>query len=267
MVYNEKEYYPDFSVKFNTISKSVQSRDVVLKIFDLMNRQQYKSFDDFVLKNGTFESFVRNHSLGLSSVNQSRVGNVSLRHFMGSLTEEDFKLILNSISMLTQAKKGFDESNIKVTRVNETETNAVSYNGQNYSTNVLTDNNIHQTLENMQSNNKEFQATDGSKNAENMFKKLSKDVMETLNFKHLYEVVTSELNEEEQKVFDAAIDYQEKTNEPIRVDLSKGYIIDSNNNIHKIVDVNGKSRVISGKDNISDTKSTAYQKVLTAPNS
>ena len=134
MIYNEKEYYPEFSVDLKTINKNVQSRQIVLKIFEMLNSKKFSSFEDFVQKNSTLEQFIRNNSLNSLSVNRNIVGSISLRHFMGSLTEEDYKMIMDSIMKLTKAKRDYDKDNIKVTRTNET--NAVSYNGAKYSANV-----------------------------------------------------------------------------------------------------------------------------------
>ena len=258
MVYIYKEY----KHIFDTPAKMEQESVVVHKIMDLLNKNKYDNIYEFINKNQTYQDFLKNNELE----------NV-VRHFGNTLSEADFKMIQNEMVKLTEKKKSFEKENIKTTKIDENEFN--SFKGEEktfFLDNSSSNMSIERQMEELQKTEEKFQTSDNKQNTENMMKELEENKKQSLNLQYIKDINADILNESEKEILLAAANYQLGMENPIRVDINKGVIVDEFDNIMKIEKRDGKFNIV-GEDNIqtNDIEKEAakepktFQKTL-APN-
>ncbi len=251
MVYNFKEYKP----VFDTPLKVEQELAVSRKIMDLLNKNRYNDLEDFISKNSSYQNFLNNNQME----------NV-VKHFGNSLNEADYVIILNNLRSLTKTKKEFEKENIKTTNFDDKEYNSFSGGDKTYFLdNSVSDKSIEEQMKDLQNSSDSFQTSDIRKNTENMFKSLEENTKEGLNLLYLSQINFDSLSLEEKELYSIAADYQNSLNEPIRIDLKRGIIVDGKDNIMKLKKENGEFSIIDDTDDekTSNTEEVSYQKVLT----
>lgn len=254
MVYNFKEY----ELSFQTPAKREQEKVVSTKIMDLLNKNKYDSLDEFISKNQSYQDFLKNNNLE----------NV-VKHFGNTLTEEDFKIILNILKELTTKKQDFEKNNIKTTNIDNKEYN--SYKGENktyFIDNSNSKKSIEGQMKDLQSTQQQFQTSDMKQNTENMFKELEENKKENLNLRTLNEIDYLNLNNDEKILYKIAMNYQQSIPGIIKIDLNKGIMVDEYENIKKIDKENGEYVIKSNENGIQKEENTedytkSYQKQLT----
>ena len=228
MVYNFKEY----KAIFDTPMKRSQELAISTKIMDLLNKNKYESLEEFIGKNPNYQIFLQNNNME----------NV-VKHFGNTLIEEE---------------------NIKTTNIDDKEYSRFKGEDRPYFIDNSDKNkSVEEQMKNMQGESESFQTSDIRKNTENMFKELeSRD--DGFNLRYLSEINRDTLNNEEKELYGIALLYQQDKNEPIRVDLNKGIIVDKDNNISKIQKENEEFSII-GDENTKENENVqekAYQKQI-----
>ena len=228
MVYNFKEY----KAIFDTPMKRSQELAISTKIMDLLNKNKYESLEEFIGKNPNYQIFLQNNNME----------NV-VKHFGNTLIEEE---------------------NIKTTNIDDKEYSRFKGEDRPYFIDNSDKNkSVEEQMKNMQGESESFQTSDIRKNIENMFKELeSRD--DGFNLRYLSEINRDTLNNEEKELYGIALLYQQDKNEPIRVDLNKGIIVDKDNNISKIQKENEEFSII-GDENTKENENVqekAYQKQM-----
>lgn len=249
MVYNFKEY----KAIFDTPMKRSQELAISTKIMDLLNKNKYESLEEFIGKNPNYQIFLQNNNME----------NV-VKHFGNTLIEEDYTRILENLRVLTKTKQDFEEENIKTTNIDDKEYSRFKGEDRPYFIDNSDKNkSVEEQMKNMQGESESFQTSDIRKNTENMFKELeSRD--DGFNLRYLSEINRDTLNNEEKELYGIALLYQQDKNEPIRVDLNKGIIVDKDNNISKIQKENEEFSII-GDENTKENENVqekAYQKQM-----
>ena len=97
-----------------------------------------------------------------------------------------------------------------------------------------------------------------------------KNKKETLNLYYLNQINYSTLNFDEQQMYKIALNRQNELGQLIRIDITRGLIVDQNNNISKIVKVNNQYSLISDHNNqepveIEQQNEKSHQKQLIKP--
>lgn len=258
MVYIFKEY----DHFFDTPAKMQQETAVVNKIMDLLNKNKYDSIEEFIDKNQTYQDFLKKNELE----------NV-MKHFGNTLNEEDYKNILNEMIKLTEKKRNFEKENIKTTNIDDKTYN--SFEGKDKTTHIDNSSSnisIEQEMKDLQTTEEKFQTSNMEENTEAMFNTLAEEKKETLNLRFLNEINMESLNDEELGLYNAAIDFQLSETDPIRVDLERGLIVNSKEEILKIEKKDEEFNVLDENNEIvNNEKETnlekTYQKTLTpSPN-
>lgn len=243
MVYNFKEYKPIF----DTPMKRQQELAIARKIMDLLNKNKYGDLEEFITKNGNYQDFLKKNRM-----------QIVINHFGNTLKEEDYVQILENLRVLTKTKKEFEKENIETTNIGDKQINTFKGADKTYFIdNSKSDKTIEDQMKDLQPTEQDFQTTDQKKNTENMFKELERK-KEGLNLNYLYEINYQLLTNEEKLLFQVANDYQQSIDGIIRVDLTKGIMVDEQDNIMKIEKNNGKFYII--KDEKSAKKEKAQEK-------
>lgn len=254
MVYNYKQHYEHV---FDTPAKKQQEMCIVNKIIELLNNNKYDSIKEFVAKTQTYQDFLK----------MNEMENV-VKHFGNTLSEEDFKLIQNQMIKITEKMNTTDKKNVKTTIIDGQE--FVSFDGENkdyFFDNSHSNITIERQMDELQKTQSDFQTTDTTKNTENIMEMLEKEKKETLNLSYIHEIDVSKLNEKQKEIFDVVVNYQLDNPKPIRVDLDRGLIVDSENTINKVDKINGEYYIRS--ENEEKTRSEekkeekTFQKSLT----
>ena len=254
MTYTYKEY----NHIFDTPAKKEQEKVIVFKIMELLNKNKYDNIQEFIDKNQTYQNFLKNNSLD----------NV-VKHFGNTLSEEDFINIQNQLLNLSEKKKSFEKENIKTTNIKDKQ--YVSFAGTDknyYLDNSHSDMSIERQMQELQKQQNGFQTSDSHQNTENMFKELENTKKEKFNLKYINEININNLNESEKEFFQVMLDYQLSVNDLIKVDIEKQIIVDSNNNIMRVLKENGEFRILGDNEkNIDSNSEKTYQKTMTiSPN-
>ena len=257
MIYNYKK---DYKHIFDTPTKMEQESVIVNKIIDLLNKNKYDNIYDFISKNHTYQNFLKNNNLV-----------TVVKHFGNTLTEEDFIKIQNELVKITELKKSTNKDDIKKTTIDNKE--FISYKGENkniYLDNSYSSLSIDREIDELQKNQSKFQTTDSKKNTQNIMEELEREKKETLNFKYLHEFNVDNLSKDKKEMFYAILNYQLDNPTPIRVDLERGIIIDSQDNIMNITNKDGVYSIINetnnDKTNDNLIKEKSFQKTLTPSN-
>ena len=183
---------------------------------------------------------------------------------LNTLTEEDYTRILENLRVLTKTKQDFEDENIKTTNIDDKEYNSFKGEEKSYFIdNSDKNNSVKEQMKNMQEESKSFTTGDIRKNTENMFKELeSRD--DGFNLRYLSEINYNNLNNEEKELYGIALMYQQDKNEPIRIDLNKGIIIDKANNISRIQKENGEFSIRNDEDpkENENVQERTYQKQM-----
>lgn len=251
MVYNSKKYKP----VFNTPMKRQQELAIATKIMSLLNKNKYDNLNEFIAKNNNYQNFLQNNEME----------NV-VKHFGNTLTQDDFKIILENLKNLAKAKQDFEKDNIKTTNIGDKEFN--SFEGDNktyFIDNSNSNKTIEEQMKDLQTTQNNFQTSSIKQNTENMFKELENNKKESLNLRYLNEIDASKLNFEEYELYQIAINYQLEKGEPIRIDLQRGILVDIKDNITKINKKNGEFSIISDTDSTqkaNNVEEKSYQKQL-----
>ena len=251
MIYNFKEY----KHIFDTPMKRQQELVVARKIMDLLNKNKYDDLEKFIEKNNNYQDFLKKNNM-----------TVVVKHFGNTLKEEDYIKILENLRILTKTKLDFDKEKIKTTNIDEKQFNSFKGKDKTYFTdNSRTDIPIEQQMEHLQTTSDDFETSDKLQNTENMFKELETK-KDGLNLHYLYEINFESLSNEEKILYQLATKYQQNIKGIIKIDLSKGIIVDEENNISKI-EKNDEAYFINNDDvdnlNNNITKNKPYQKTLT----
>lgn len=252
MIYNFKEY----KLIFDTPTKREQEMAIVNKIIDLLNKNKYDNLEEFIVKNNTYETFLKNNNLD----------NV-VKHFGNTLNDIDFKNILENLRKLTKDKQSFKIDTIKTTIIDDKEYNSFKGKDKTYFIdNSNTNKSIEEQMKELQHTEQTFQTPNAEINTENMFKEFEKTKKESLKLSYLSSIQTEDLNNIEYELFNVALNYQLNTNQIIRIDLQKGVIVDEQDNIMKIEKENGQYTIIKDENGIdkdvTPEKTTSYQKQL-----
>lgn len=244
----------------NTPTAKAQELLVVMEITNAINSGKYDDFNDFYKRNinsnnkNNYDSFKKNFNL-----------ETVIKHFGNTLNEEDFIHIIDRLRELTNSKSKIDTENIKTTKIGENEFNV--YKGADNETIVIKnqekDKPIEQQLKNLQHTEQEFQTTNEKQNTTEMMNSLNKNIKEETNLKFINDIDTSKLNEEEMKIYVAAIQYQKDKNIIIKVDINNRIIKDPEDNILEISNENGFWYV--KEEEKTEQKENTYQKKLTMP--
>ena len=257
MIYNYKK---DYKHIFDTPAKMEQESVIVNKIIDLLNKKKYDNIYDFISKNHTYQNFLKNNNLV-----------TVVKHFGNTLSEEDFIKIQNELVKITELKKSTDKKEIKTTNIDDKE--FVTYNGIDknfYLDNSYSSLSIEREMEEMQKTQNEFQTIDTKKNTQNIMEELKNEKKQSLNFKYIHEFNIDNLSKEEKELFYTISNYQLNNPTPIRVDLERGLLIDSQDNIMYITNNDGIYSISNGdkkeQNNEINTHVKSFQKTLT-PNS
>lgn len=256
MIYNYKK---DYQHIFDTPARMEQESVIVNKIIDLLNKNKYDNIYDFISKNHTYQDFIKNNNLV-----------TVLKHFGNTLSEEDFIKIQNELVRITELKKSTDKEGLKTTNIDDKQ--FVTYEGKNknfYLDNSYSSLSIEREVEEMQKTQSDFQTTDTKKNTQNIMQELENEKKQTLNFKYLHEFNIDNLSKDQKKMFYAISNYQLDNPTPIKVDLERGLIIDSQNNIMHINNNDGVYYITNGndKENTNEaSKKNSFQKTLTPSN-
>ena len=229
MVYSYKEYKP----VFDTPIKRQQEIDVARKIIDLLNEGKYDNLEEFMSKNATFKDFL----------NKSEM-DVVIKRFGNTMSEDDFKKVLDNFKILTKEKNDFQKDNIKTTNIDDKQFVSLKNNENSYILdNSSSKNDIEKQMADIQQNSESFQTSDVKKNTENMFKELGNTKKGTLNLQYLDGINVQSLNEEEKNIYDTAVWYQENINKRLRLDVKKQVIVDDENNIMRIEKIDGRYNI------------------------
>ena len=262
MKYNYKN---DYKHIFDTPAKMEQESVIANKIMDLLNKNKYDNIDEFISKNPSYQDFLKNNELE----------NV-VKHFGNTLSEEDYRAIQEQMKKITEQKKSFDEENINTTKIDEKEFN--SYKGSEktfFLDNSNSNMSIQRQMEELQSTEQKFQSIDAVKNTENMMQELEKNKKESFNLQALNEINVDKLSEDKKKMFTGAIEYEQASQNPIRIDLEKEVIVDKDDEIMRLTNNDGNIQ-IQGNNSIEqnniekeeEQKSKTFQKTLVPnPNS
>lgn len=260
MVYNYKN---DYKHIFDTPAKKQQEMHIVQKIMDLLNKNKYDSIYDFITRNQTYQDFLKNNELE----------NV-VKHFGNTLSEEDFRKIQTELVNVTEKKKTSDKENIKTTIIDGNE--YAIYDGEKkdyFFDNSHSNMTIDRQVDEVQQTQNDFQSTDTKQNTENVMQELEKEKKESLKLVYLHEIDITKLNEKQKEIFNIVANYQLDNPTPMRIDLDRGLMIDSENNIMKIENKDGEYAIISENNSVKapnenkDVKQPkTFQKSLT-PNS
>ena len=232
-------FYKEYKHVFDTPAKRQQETVIVNKIMDLLNKNKFDTIDDFISKNQTYQSFLKNNEL-----------EIVVKHFGNTLNEADFKLIQEEMIRLTEKKKNFEKESIKTTSIDDKEYN--TYEGMDKT--IFLDNShsnmtIERQLEVIQPTQQEFQTADIKQNTDNMMKELEQEKKEKINLKYLKEFDINTLNESQKEIFKAALEFQAGVQNPIRIDIDRRLIVDEFNNISKIEKKDGNFSIINENQN------------------
>jgi len=255
MTYTYKEY----DHIFDTPAKKEQEKVIVIKIMDLLNKNKYDNIQEFIDRNTTYQNFLKNNSLD----------NV-VKHFGNTLSEQDFINIQKQLLNLTEKKKNFDKENIKTTNINDEQ--YVSFTGTDkdyYLDNSHSNMSVERQMEELQKEQEDFQTADSKRNTENMFKELEDSKKEKFNLRYINEININNLNESEKEFFQVMLDYQLSINDIIKVDIEKRIIVDSNNNIMRVLKENGEFKIIGDEEKSIDSSAEkkeekTFQKTMKA---
>lgn len=260
-----KYIYKEYKHIFDTPAKMEQETVIVNKIMDLLNKKKYDSIEEFINRNQTYQDFLKKNQLE----------NV-VKHFGNTLTELDFKTILNELVKLTEKKRQFDRENIETTRFGDSaEYN--TYEGKDktfFLDNSHSGMSIERQMEELQPTEEKFQTSDIKQNTENMMKELEQNKKESLELYYLKDFIIEDLNPIQKRFFDIAANYQLDIQSPVRVDLNRGIIVDKDNNIlrmeihgdeYTIVDSNQQEKANSIKEPIKEPK-TLQKSLIPSPN-
>jgi len=254
MVYNYKQHYEHV---FDTPAKKQQEMHIANKIMELLNNNKYDSIYDFVTRNQTYQDFLKNNEME----------NV-VKHFGNTLSEEDFKLIQEQIMKITEKMKSSDKENVKTTHIDGQE--FVSFKGKDkdyYFDHSHSSMTIEREMDELQKTQSDFQTTDAKQNSENIMQEMENEKKESLNLSYIHEIDISKLNQKQKEIFDAVVNYQLDNPKPVRVDLNRGVIVDSENTISKVEKKDGKFSITSENEekgqNEEKKEEKSFQKSLT----
>lgn len=249
MVYNYKQHYEHI---FDTPAKKQQEMCIAKKIMELLNNNKYDSIYEFVTKNQTYQDFLKNNEME----------NV-VKHFGNTLSEEDFRLIQDQIIKITEKMKTSDKENVKTTHIDGQE--FVSFEGENkdyFFDNSHSNMTIEREMDELQKTQRDFQTTDTKQNSENIMQEMENEKKESLNLCYIHEIDVSKLNEKQKEIFDIVVNYQLDNPKPIRVDLDRGIIVDSENAISKVEKNNGEFSITSENEEKSQTEEKKEEKTF-----
>ena len=182
MIYNFKEY----NTCFDTPMKKQQELAVSRKIMDLLNKNKYDNLEEFIIKNGNYQDFLKKNDM-----------QTVIKHFGNTLKEEDYIKILENLRELTNKKQNFEQENIKTTNLDKKQ--FVSYQGEektHFIDNSKEDKSIEEQMKDLQPTQQSFQTSDMKKNTENMFKQLERK-KEEIKLNYINEINYDMLNKEE----------------------------------------------------------------------
>lgn len=249
MVYNYKEHYEHI---FDTPAEKQQEMFIAKKIIELLNNNKYDNIYEFVTKNQTYQDFLKNNEME----------NV-VKHFGNTLSEEDFRLIQDQIIKITEKMKSSDKDNVKTTHIDGKE--FVSFEGENkdyFFDNSHSNMTIEREMDELQKTQRDFQTTDTKQNSENIMNEMEKEKKESLNLSYIHEIDISKLNEKQKEIFDIVVDYQLGNPKPIRVDLDRGIIVDSENTISKVEKNNGEISITSENEEKTQAEEKKEEKTF-----
>lgn len=252
MIYNFKEYKPEF----NTPMKRQQELAIARKIMDLLNKNKYDNLEEFITKNGNYQDFLKKNNM-----------HTVIKHFGNTLKEEDYIKILENLRVLKKQKQDFEKANIKTTNIDNKQFNSFKGEDKTYFIdNSNTDKSIEDQMKDLQPTMQHFQTSDQKQNTENMFKELETK-KEGLKLNYLHEINYDLLNNEEKELYNVADNHQQNVDGVIRVDLSRGIIVDEQDNIMKIEKNNGEYTIIKEENGVekqvNQEKTYQKQRVLT----
>lgn len=210
MLYSLKDY--DYF--FDTPAKKRQERVIVQKIMKLLTNNKYDNIEDLIAKNQTYQDFLRKNEL-----------DTVIKHFGNTLTEQDFKNILNSVRKYIEKKKQFNTENLQTTVIGDKEYNSYETDDK---TIVLDNSNSNMTIERqmqiLQPTELKFQTTNAETNSKNMMNELEQNKKEAINLQYLHQINFDSLNEFDKATYQLAAEYQDYVTTPIQVDLDRKLI-------------------------------------------
>ena len=239
-------------------AKYEQAVYVVNEIMKILNEGKYNNLNDFIEKNSSLEEFLKNNPRIQTAIKHAN------NTFGNPLNETDYTDILNTLKQITEIKQSFDKESMNVVDLNEDQYGSMKIDDQmHYIDNSNSIDSIEEKMTEIQPSQNDFQTIDIKKNTENMFKDLESR-QDGLNLQSLDEINKNLLTEEENELFQVAINYQTSNNSKIKIDLNKGIIVDEKNNIAKITKQDGEVKIINqdSKEKEENEKSNNFQKVF-----
>ena len=255
MVYNYKK---DYRHVFGSSAKQKQELYVAQAIINLLNKNKYDNIYEFITKNQTYQDFLKTNPATATIV----------KGYGNTLSEEDFRLIQDQMIKITQEKMTSDKKSVKTTHIDGQE--FVSVEGKEepkFFDNSHSNMSFEREMDEVQKTQRDFQTTDTKLNTENIVNEMEKQKKESLNLSYIHEIDISKLNEKQKEIFDIVANHQLDNPKPIRVDLDRGIIVDSENTISKVEKNNGEFSITSEnkeKNHIEEKKEEkTFQKSLT----
>lgn len=223
--------FEEYDRVMDTPNRSLEERAIVEKIMSILNsNKKYSSLEEFYKANLTIDEFKKNNDME----------NV-LKHFGNKLNQEDYEKIITSLRKLTVQKLDFDKNGINTTSIGDKE--YITYEGKDekfYLNNSYSNTTIEEQLKNLQQESSEFQTADIKENTNRLMKEIKEKKKIDLILRYLNEINYEVLNENQQKLFKFAFDYQQNTTGLIRIDLDEKVMVDEDDNIMKIDELDGK---------------------------
>lgn len=235
MVYNIREYSTLY-----TGNKGSEENAVVAIIMNLLNKKKFDSIDDVLKYNGKdLRTFLKNNNRDVIPF-----------HYGNNLKNSDFEEIIINFKKMVKEKLDFNKDKINTTKFENKQ--YVEYKGKVFD-NSYTEKNIEEEMKYMQQKNADYQSLDHEKNTDNIMNEMFSEKKREINFETLSEINRENLNEEEQKKYDAALVEQHISGDNKKLSIEDGLTKNEEDHINKI-DSDGNSITINdGEESIEKT--------------
>lgn len=235
--------FEEYERVIDTPKKKLEERAIVEKIISLLNKNKFKSIDDFCKENSDYVNFKKNNDME----------NV-LKHFGNKLNQNEYDMIIQSLRKMIKNKSTFDTNEIKTTNIDDKQ--YVSYEGKDenyYLNNSFSNESIEKQMDDIQKQMSSLQTSNPKENTDLIMKEMKKNKKISLILRYLNEINFEILTEEQQDLFKFAFEYQQKNDGLIRIDLDEKVMVDEDDNIMKIDKVDGNFVINKGDDNYTTT--------------
>ena len=239
MIYNIREYETMYQG-----NKGSEENAVVAIIMKLLNDRKFDSIDDVLKYNGKdLRTFLKNNKKDIVPL-----------HYGSNLNDDDFKNIVGNFKLMVNNKLQIDKENIHVTNFDKKE--YVEYNGRVVD-NSYSDKPIEKELKDMQLENPNAQSLNAKENTDQMMDELFDEKKIEVEFNDLNNIDREKLNQNEQKIYDAALVQEHLTGEKKEISLEENLTKDEDNNITELKQENNEVVINSGNDSIEENQKTS----------